>query len=115
MSRAEVYEDKSGNWRYRVVGANGEIMVGSQAYSSKSNAHRGLGDLASAFNAINPVVSSGAEIEYEWGVVFADDAGHKYVEPYDTESDARLIIRSHDGEGESASLIKRQVGKWIKE
>lgn len=37
----ELYEDKDGQWRYRIKGGNGEIMNISEAYDSKSNARRG--------------------------------------------------------------------------
>lgn len=37
----ELYEDKDGQWRYRIKGGNGEIMNTSEPYDSKSNARRG--------------------------------------------------------------------------
>lgn len=50
----EVYEDVAGNWRYRVVGANGEIVAASEPYVSKSNATRGFADL---FRIVNEVAA----------------------------------------------------------
>lgn len=41
----EFYEDVASNWRYRIVGGNGEIVMASEPYASKSNAVRGFGDL----------------------------------------------------------------------
>lgn len=36
-------------WRVRVVAANGEIMLGSEAYSTRSNAIRAADNLCVAF------------------------------------------------------------------
>lgn len=41
----ELYEDTSGQWRYRIKGRNGETLNTSEAYDSKSNARRGYIDL----------------------------------------------------------------------
>lgn len=38
----EVYQDALGQWRYRVVAANGEKTDASEAYASKSNAIRAV-------------------------------------------------------------------------
>lgn len=40
-SRVELYEDKHGEWRWRLVADNGAIIAdGSEGYASKSNAKR---------------------------------------------------------------------------
>lgn len=46
MRGVEYFVDAGGEWRYRVVGGNGEIMVTSEGYTSSSDARRGLADLA---------------------------------------------------------------------
>lgn len=48
----EIYEDVAGNWRYRVVGGNGEIVAASEPYASKSNATRGFADLCRIVNEV---------------------------------------------------------------
>lgn len=40
MTKLKVYEDAAGNWRFRLVGGNGEKVAGSEAYASKANAVR---------------------------------------------------------------------------
>jgi len=37
----EVYESKDGLYRFRLKGANGEIVASSEGYSSRENAKRG--------------------------------------------------------------------------
>lgn len=44
----QLFQDKGGKWRYRVVGKNGEKLVTSEPYASRSNAERGYGDLVGA-------------------------------------------------------------------
>lgn len=39
---AEVYEDDEGMWRWRLQGANGEIIAIGEAYTRKADAQRGL-------------------------------------------------------------------------
>ncbi|KAA1397844.1 YegP family protein [Aeromicrobium ginsengisoli] len=39
----EVYEDKSGKFRFRLKAGNGEVVASSEAYESKSGAHKGAG------------------------------------------------------------------------
>lgn len=41
----EIFESKDG-WRYRVKGANGEILASSEAYTREVDAERGALDLA---------------------------------------------------------------------
>lgn len=41
MPRIKVYRDKRGQWRFRVVAANGEIVAQSEAYTRKHGAVRG--------------------------------------------------------------------------
>jgi uncharacterized protein len=38
MSKIEVYKDKQGKWRFRIVARNGEVVAGSEAYSSHPTA-----------------------------------------------------------------------------
>lgn len=40
-----VYRDVGGEYRYRIVGANGERMAASEAYSTKANAIRAVDEL----------------------------------------------------------------------
>lgn len=37
----EVYQDAKGEWRFRVKGANGEIVAVSEGYTRKDDAKRG--------------------------------------------------------------------------
>lgn len=39
--RWEVFEDKAGEWRFRLIGANGEPMLASESYGSERDAERG--------------------------------------------------------------------------
>jgi uncharacterized protein YegP (UPF0339 family) len=39
--RAEVYRDRRGAWRYRVIAGNGEIIATGQAYTRRWSAIRG--------------------------------------------------------------------------
>lgn len=41
----QLFQDKAGKWRFRVVGRNGEKMMTSEAYASMGNANRGYDDL----------------------------------------------------------------------
>lgn len=38
----EVFEDKAGEWRFRVKGLNGEIVATSEGYTSPNDANRGV-------------------------------------------------------------------------
>ena len=40
--RFELYEDKSGGWRFRLKAGNGEIIATGQGYASKSGAMNGI-------------------------------------------------------------------------
>lgn len=51
----QYFEDRGGKWRFRVKGVNGEIIVTSEAYSSKANAVRGFRDLRATIFAITEV------------------------------------------------------------
>lgn len=44
-AKIEFFIDAEGKDRFRIVGGNGEIVVTSEAYDSKSNAQRGVDDL----------------------------------------------------------------------
>lgn len=41
----EIFKDKAGEYRYRIKGANGEVMVSSEGYTRKADALRGVHDL----------------------------------------------------------------------
>src|SRR5689334_10005615 len=47
MENFEVYEDDSGEWRWRVKGDNGQIVAASEGYTRKADAERGLRDMKS--------------------------------------------------------------------
>lgn len=51
VARFEVFEDKKGKWRWRLVAGNGEIVASSEAYDSAHNARRGVSDVAEAVEA----------------------------------------------------------------
>ena len=38
----ELYEDKSGKWRFRLKAGNGEIIATGQGYASKASATNGI-------------------------------------------------------------------------
>lgn len=40
--RFELYEDKGGDWRFRLKAGNGEIIATGQGYASKSGAVNGI-------------------------------------------------------------------------
>jgi uncharacterized protein len=40
--RFEVFKDKGGKHHFHLKAPNGEIIVASQAYASKANAHKGI-------------------------------------------------------------------------
>lgn len=40
--RFELYQDKGGDWRFRLKAGNGEIIATGQGYSSKSGALNGI-------------------------------------------------------------------------
>jgi len=46
--RYEVFEDASGQWRWRLVAGNGEVVAQSEAYTRKQDAERGVRDAVSA-------------------------------------------------------------------
>lgn len=41
-ARFELYKDKSGQWRFRLVAPNNEVIAVSEAYSSKQAATKGI-------------------------------------------------------------------------
>ena len=49
-ARYDVFKDKSGEWRWRVKAANGEILAQSEAYTRKEDAIRGIEALQNAVN-----------------------------------------------------------------
>lgn len=40
-AKFEVYQDKSGQFRFRLKASNGQTVASSEAYSSRSAAHEG--------------------------------------------------------------------------
>ncbi len=38
MSKIEVYKDKKGQWRFRIIARNGEVVAGSESYNSHTAA-----------------------------------------------------------------------------
>ncbi len=41
MANYEVFKDKTGEWRWRLVANNGEVVAQSEAYTTKESALRG--------------------------------------------------------------------------
>jgi uncharacterized protein len=41
-AKFEIFEDKGGKYHFHLKAPNGEIIVASQAYASKANAHKGI-------------------------------------------------------------------------
>lgn len=41
----EIFQDEAGEWRFRIKGANGEIVMTSEGYSNHAGARRGFMDL----------------------------------------------------------------------
>lgn len=59
--RIEIYQDKKGEWRWRMVSSNGRIMAdGAEGYSRRINAVRGAERFRKA--------AAKATINYEMGV-----------------------------------------------
>ena len=42
MAKFEVYKDVAGQWRFRLRAANGEPLLASEGYESKSGAMNGI-------------------------------------------------------------------------
>lgn len=40
-----LFQDAKGDWRYRITGKNGEILVTSEPYANRQNAKRGFAHL----------------------------------------------------------------------
>lgn len=38
----ELYQDKAGEWRFRLKASNGEVIASGQGYASKSGAQGGI-------------------------------------------------------------------------
>lgn len=52
-AHVEYYQDAAGEWRWRVVAANGQIVgVPGEGYTRKADAERGFGDHVSAIGQI---------------------------------------------------------------
>ena len=58
--RIEMYPDKRGEWRFRIVASNGKIIAASEGYTTKRNAKVGARGLIRALK--RPVL-----IEYNGG------------------------------------------------
>jgi hypothetical protein len=41
-AKFEISKDKAGKYRFHLKAANGEIVAASQAYETKTNAHKGI-------------------------------------------------------------------------
>jgi uncharacterized protein YegP (UPF0339 family) len=41
-SKFELYKDKSGDFRWRLIAANGETIASGQGYTSKASAQKGI-------------------------------------------------------------------------
>jgi len=41
-AKFEVFPDKGGKYHFHLKAPNGEIIVASQAYATKANAHKGI-------------------------------------------------------------------------
>lgn len=46
MSEYKIFQDVDGEWRWRLVAGNGEIVAQSEAYERKQDAERGASDAA---------------------------------------------------------------------
>jgi uncharacterized protein YegP (UPF0339 family) len=42
MEKFEIYTDKGGKYRFRLVAANGQIILASQGYATKANCKKGI-------------------------------------------------------------------------
>lgn len=38
MAKAEIFRDKAGEWRFRLVGPNGEVVASSEGYFNREDA-----------------------------------------------------------------------------
>lgn len=56
----EVYQDKDGEWRYRLKAGNHEIIAASEGYKTKQGAMNGIESLA--LNAMSAFVNKRIEI-----------------------------------------------------
>jgi uncharacterized protein YegP (UPF0339 family) len=58
MAKFELYKDKAGKYRFRLLADNGETIAVSEAYSSKDSAKKGIDAVKS-----NAVKASVVEVE----------------------------------------------------
>lgn len=42
-AKIEYYEDKAGEWRFRIKAENGRILASSEGYNSRQGAQKGVG------------------------------------------------------------------------
>lgn len=64
FEHVEVYADAAGEWRWRLVAANGRIVAASaEAFASKSNAKRAADHLAAQIGETDMVTVVDAERE----------------------------------------------------
>jgi len=47
-SRIETYEDEAGEWRWRLVAGNGEVVAHGEGYTRREDAQRGAADALNA-------------------------------------------------------------------
>jgi hypothetical protein len=52
MAAVEYFRDRAGEWRFRIVAGNGEIVASSEGYTRQADARRGLADLSRAIREI---------------------------------------------------------------
>jgi uncharacterized protein len=60
MTKFELFKDRAGQYRWRLVARNGEIVATSEAYVSKSNAERSaqlVKALASSAQIVDATIS----------------------------------------------------------
>lgn len=56
--RFEVFEDRIGGWRWRLVAGNGEPIAQSEAYGSRTDAERGATDVRDLVVESEPAIVS---------------------------------------------------------
>ena len=61
MSKVVIFRDKGGEWRFRVVAANGEFLVQRESYRDPPDARRGAID--AVLNFVGAVIHGNIEQE----------------------------------------------------
>lgn len=103
----ELYQDKAGEYRFRLKAANGEIIGQSEGYSSKSAASKGIASVQA---------NAGAEEQYEVkegknGKTYFNlkAKNHQVIlssQGYSSESGARAGIKSVMKNGVDGSVVE---------